>query len=99
MGGPSRVERVYFAEFEGDLLLEYELKDQRGNWGFIVRMDQRKLFAKWLTTVAGDMLGPALIDQHELYISGGNFLAKIDLQTGSYLWKQSGLEPFYSFSV
>ena len=99
MGGAARLERLYFAEFDGDLLLEYEVRDQRGNWGFITRIDQKKLVSRWIASFGGDMLGPGLIDQHELYLSGGHLLAKIDLQTGGYLWKQSELEPFYSFSV
>lgn len=99
MGGPARLERVYFAEFEGDLMLEYEVRDQRGSWGYITRMDQKKLVPKWTATINGDTLGPGLIDQHELYISGANLFAKLDVQNGSYLWKQDGLEQFFSFSV
>jgi outer membrane protein assembly factor BamB len=99
MGGAVRLERVYFAEFEGDLILEYEVKDQKGDAGYILRMDQKTMRFKWITPVSRDSLGPGLIDQHDLYITGSNLLAKVDLQNGTYLWQQAELGRFYSFSV
>ncbi len=98
MAGAARLERVYFAEYEGELLLEYEVTGSQGNWGYILRMDQKTMKYKWVTSVSADNLGPGLIDNHELYFSGSNLLAKLDLQNGSYVW-QSELQKFFTFSV
>ena len=32
MNGALRIERLYFAEYDGDLVLEYEVTDGRGDW-------------------------------------------------------------------
>lgn len=98
MGGSPNVERVYFAEYEGDLLVEYEVSGAQSNWGYILRVDQKTLKVKWVATVSADNLGPGLIDEHALYFSGSNLLSKLDLQTGSYVW-QSELQKFFTFSA
>ena len=98
MGGSPNLERVYFAEYEGDLLLEYEVSGAQSNWGYILRVEQKSLKIKWVATVSADNLGPGLIDDHELYFGGSNLLSKLDLQSGSYVW-QSELQKFFTFSV
>ena len=98
MGGSSNVKRVYFAEFEGDLFLEYEVTSARGNLGYVLRMDQKTMKYKWLALVNAENLGPGLIDNHELYFSGSNLLAKLDLQDGTYAW-QSELQRFFTFTA
>jgi hypothetical protein len=98
MGGSARLQRVYFAEYEGDLLIEYEVTSPQGNWGYVLRMDQKTMKYKWVAPVSADNLGPGLIDGRELYFSGSSFLAKMDLQSGGYLW-QSEPGKFFTFSV
>lgn len=99
MGGTGRLQRLYFAEYEGDLLLEYEVTGPRGNWGYVLRMDQKKMKFRWITPVSGDNLGPGLIDHHDLYFGASNLLAKIDLHTGAYLWQQSELQQILTFGI
>lgn len=51
VGPKDRIERVYFLEHKGDLLLLYEVRDQ----GFcLLRMEQNKRKLRWFTTL-GDI--------------------------------------------
>jgi len=88
MGGAVRLEAVYFAEFEGDLLLEYEVTDLKNDWGYVLRMDQKTAKVRWIAPLSVSGLGPGLIEVQDLYLSASNVLAKIDLQSGALLWQQ-----------
>jgi hypothetical protein len=46
LGLKGRLERVYYGEHQGDLLLLYELQDGRA---YLLRMDQQKRKPRWLT--------------------------------------------------
>jgi len=92
MNGALRIERLYFAEYDGDLVLEYEVTDGRGDWADVLRMDQTMMRFKWVTPISADALGPGLIEGHDLYISAVNVVAKIDMQTGAIGWQQSDFE-------
>jgi hypothetical protein len=48
VGAKGRLERVYFLEHEGDLLLLY---DVMGQGSYLLRMEQTKRKARWLTPV------------------------------------------------
>ena len=88
LGGPGRLERMYFVEFGGDLILEYEVTDRRGDWGYLIRMNQRTQKPKWITPVSAVDLGPGLIVGNDLYFSAANFLAKLDVSNGALIWQQ-----------
>jgi len=47
-GGKDSIDRLYFLEHEGDLLLFYELKDESA---YLVRFDPVKRKARWITPV------------------------------------------------
>ena len=87
MGLAGRLDRVYFAEYEGDVLLLYETTNGRDRRAFLERMDQKTLKLRWITAIDGFNLGPGLVDGKEAYLVASNLLAKVELQTGSYLWQ------------
>jgi hypothetical protein len=87
MGLAGRLDRVYFLEYEGDLLLLYVTTNGRDTRAFLERMDQKSLKLKWITAVDGFNLGPGLAEGTDAYLVSSNMLARVDLQTGSYLWQ------------
>ena len=99
MGGAARLERMFFGEAEGDLILEYEVTDQRGDWGYVLRMDQKSQKLKWITPLSANNLGPGLVVGNELYFSASNFLAKLDITTGSFLWQQPQPDHDWAFGL
>ena len=98
MGRRGRVVRLYFLEYENDLLLIYELSDERFGWGYLVRLNQKTMKTKWAIPINGYNIGPALLEAaNEVYLSAANFLARLDLTTGKYLWQQE--DPQKQFAL
>jgi hypothetical protein len=86
MGTPGRLERVYYLEYEGDLLLIYEVRNNTSGWGYIERFNQRTLKASWVTPVSSFNIG-GLVESESLYVVAADFVAKVDLQSGKYVWQ------------
>ena len=99
MGGAGRLERLYFVEYESDVVLEYEVTDQRGDWGYVLRMDQKTQRYKWITPLSANNLGPGLVAGNDFYFSASGFLAKLDMQTGAFVWQQPQLEHEWAFGL
>jgi outer membrane protein assembly factor BamB len=99
MGGAGRLERLYFVEYESDLILEYEVTDQRGDWGYVLRMDQKTMKLKWIMPLSANNLGPGLIAATDLYFSASNFLARLDLPTGAFVWQQAQPDHEWAFGI
>jgi hypothetical protein len=49
-GMAGRIDRVYFHEYEGDLLVLYEVNDKTG---YMARMNQQQRKIRWTTPVTG----------------------------------------------
>lgn len=90
--------RVYFTEYEGDLLLIYEASDKQYGWGYVARFDQKTSKPKWLKAVSGFNIGPGLIEGSYAYLSAADLLAKIDLRSGDYVWQQQRFQEQYALS-
>lgn len=99
VGRNGHIVRFYFLEHEGDLLLIYEGSDQKLGWGYVVRLNQKTLKAKWTAPVSDFNLGPGLVEGDYLYFSAANLLGKIDLRTGAYVWQQVDVQKQYSLSA
>ena len=101
MGRGERLDRVYYSDFEGDLLLACETTSGRV---FATRIQQRTRKIKWTTSLEGYNLGPGLIDDDALFMSAANKLMRIDLAAGESIWEVSDLEgsqtrPYSQFRV
>lgn len=97
----GHIERVYFSEHEGDLLLIYEASDERNGWGYVARLNQNTLKPKWVTPVNGFNIGPSLIEANYAYLTAAGMIAKLDLRSGAYVWQQGELpeKSLSSFQV
>ncbi len=95
LGMNGRLSQLYFLEHENDLLLLYEIAGQGSGWGYLLRMDQTKRKPRWLTPVQSTNLGPCLVDAGAAYFSAANLLAKIELQSGKYLWQNAEIDERY----
>jgi outer membrane protein assembly factor BamB len=98
VGRNGLIVRFYFLEDEGDLLLIYEGSDKRYGWGYVVRLNQKTLKSKWVAPVSDFNLGPGLVENGYLYFSAANLLAKIDLHSGAFVWKQEDVQRKHALS-
>ena len=91
----GHVEQVYFFEHESDLLLLYELSDGLNGWGYAVRLSQTTYKPKWVMPISAFNLGTALVEGDYLYLTAASLVAKADLRSGSYVWRQENLHQKY----
>lgn len=94
----GHLEQVYYCELENDLVLLYEVSDQANGWGYVVRLSQTTFKPKWLAGISALNLGPALVDGEYLYLTASSLIAKLDLQSGAYVWQQPELQVKYPSS-
>ena len=66
VGAKSRLERVYFFEYEGDLLLLYEA----GASGYLLRLDQSTRKTKRVTALAEKFEVPLIKDRSAVFSDG-----------------------------
>ena len=65
-GARERIKRLYYFEYEGDLLLVYEA----GASGYFVRLDQKTRKARTARAIDGDFEPPLLKDQSLIFADG-----------------------------
>lgn len=82
LGMAGRIERVYFYEYQDDLLMLYEVSDGREVLGYVVRLDQLTRKTRWVTPIDQRNIGPCPIDEGAAYCGPADDLTKIDLRTG-----------------
>jgi hypothetical protein len=105
LGRSGHMVRFYFLEHEDDVLLIYELSDERLGWGYLVRLNQKTLKPKWALPINGFNIGPGLVDStNNAYLSAANLFARVDLKTAKYVWQQEDPQKqfplgFYGFRL
>jgi hypothetical protein len=82
---------LYYAEYEGDLLLVCEYSDSEYGAGFIARLDGATLAMKWKRGTPAFNVGPALMEDKFAYVTAIGFVAKVNLETGAFAWKHDNL--------
>ena len=81
VGMTGRVKRMYFQEYEGDLLLSFEM----GETGYVRRMNQQTRKMRWLTPIAASAVNQCAVKGNEIHCGAGDKLTKLDLKTGARL--------------
>jgi hypothetical protein len=105
LDGRDFITSIYFSEYEGDLLLICEVSDVESGAGFVTRLGQPSMRARWKQHVPGFNVGEPLREGRNLYVTGIGFVGKLDLETGEYVWKHENLygrgrkDAFNSFAV
>jgi hypothetical protein len=84
----ARLERLYVAEFQDDLILAFEVTDGGWGWGYVARLNETARKFRWITPITGINLGPGLIEGGSVYLTAQNLLAKLDLHSGTYTWQR-----------
>jgi len=57
VGARGRIDRIYFLEHQRDLFLMYEVHDASSQSAYLVRMEQTKRKARWITSFDSVELG------------------------------------------
>ena len=86
MTGP--VERMYFLEHQGDLLLSFEVS----KIGYVRRMNQQTRKMLWLTPIDATVVNQCVVEANEVHCGDGDNLTKIDLKTGAKIKKTTSAQ-------
>ena len=65
----GRIDRIYFIEHQRDLFLMYEGHDASSQWAYLVRMEQTKRKARWITAIDSAELGVPAIQGEMIVIN------------------------------
>jgi putative pyrroloquinoline-quinone binding quinoprotein len=84
--------RLFYSEFEGDLLLLLHISGVGGGAGLVTRVEQPSMRGLWRQRIAAPDVGQPLRDDGHLYVTGKGLVGKLNLRTGEYLWRHEGLE-------
>src|SRR5215472_10473783 len=107
-GGPRRphyfnlkvdrgsLQQLYMLEYQGDFLLMYEVGNARQGWGYIERRAPGTFKLKWMTGISGYNIGPGLVEGDASYLTSVGWVARLDLQSGTYDWQVDRLNEKYS---
>jgi hypothetical protein len=95
---------LYYAEYEGDLLLIAEVSNGEYGMGFLARLDGATLRMKWKRVIPGFNVGQGLLDGAFAYVTGIGFVGKVNLKSGAYVWRHTDLygqanSAFNSFAL
>lgn len=85
LNAPSRLERVYFSEYEGDLLLLCELSDGRSTGSSLLRMNQQTRKIRWLKWIQIDDIESCVVEGDEVHCGLADNMTKFNLKTGALL--------------
>lgn len=66
VGARARIDRLYFFEYEGDLLLLYETDDS----GYLARLDQKTRKLRWTKSIASGFAPPVVKDGSLVFTDG-----------------------------
>ena len=80
-GMTGSIERMYFQEYQGDLLLSFAV----GKTGYVRRSNQQNRKMRWLTPVDKSVVDQCVIEGAEVHCGAGDKLTKIDLTKGALL--------------
>ena len=85
------IDELWYGEFNNDLVIVYETTNFDYSTSYTSRMDIQDKSTVWLTPIRTFNLGEPMIHSQHLYVTAIGLVAKLDLKTGEYIWKHSGL--------
>lgn len=85
------ISRLFLTECLDDPLMVYEVEEFEGGYGLAVRLDHKTLRVNWQTNIPAFNVMEPLLHGHFLYVTGMGTVGKIDVRTGVYAWKITGL--------
>jgi hypothetical protein len=86
----GEIRGVRFMGYEGNVLLLCDVDYGDGVGGFVYRLEQPSMRARWSREVPAYDIR-AVREGAALYLAAYGFVAKLDLRTGLYAWRHGGL--------
>lgn len=87
--------RIYIIQYKNDLVLLCEVESADAGSGFITRLDGKTLRTIWRENIPGFNVAKGLIEGNMAYLGAIGFAAKINLDTGKYIWQHDNFYRKY----
>ena len=87
----GHLEKLYYLDYGGDLLLIFGASDGDSGWGGAVRLAPHDASTRWFQKIPAFNIGPAMLERGALYVTGIGFVARVDATSGIFVWKHEGL--------
>jgi len=94
------IKEAYFLEYKNDLIIYYVASDLESGASYIECYDVRTNKLKWKNDIRGFNLTTPVILNNMTYMASIDFIGKLNLDNGKYLWRHDGLYEktrFHSF--
>lgn len=91
LDGGDYLERVYYALHRENVLLLCGVSDGESGAGFVTRLEQPSMRARWKSHIPAFNVGPGLIEEEHVYVTGIGFVARLDLRKGEFVWQHDDL--------
>jgi hypothetical protein len=85
-GPGEEIKYLYYAQYEGGLILTCEVSGEYGGTSYALRLDQPSMRARWTTNIPATATGEPARDGSRLYVTGKDFAGAFDLEKGELLW-------------
>lgn len=95
VGAGGRVEQIYFREYQGDLLLLYEVSN---GTGYLTRLNPQTRKRRWLTPIDVNKIGLCSVEAEAVSCGPADDLTTIDLKNGAEL-KRTASQPSSSSTL
>ncbi len=89
--GGDNLERVFYALHRENILLLCGVTDGESGAGFVTRLEQPSMRARWKSHIPAFNVGPGLIEEEHVYVTGIGFVARLDLRRGEFDWQHDDL--------
>lgn len=85
------LERLYYLDYGGDVVIIFEASDGESDWGGIIRLDPGAASTRWTQHIPAFNVGPGTLERAGLYVTAIGFIARVDMHSGRYAWKHERL--------
>jgi hypothetical protein len=91
LDGGDFMERVFYALHRENIILLCEVTDGESSAGFVARLEQPSMRARWKSHIPAFNVGPGLIEEEHVYVTGIGFVGRLDLRKGEFVWQHDDL--------
>ena len=81
----GRIERLAIGSIDDSIVLAYQLTDEEGVWGKLVRLRGQRV--KWQRNIGGLNLALPVARNGDAFVAALTYVARVDLRDGSFKWR------------
>jgi hypothetical protein len=98
---PGYIEELSFLQRSEGLFVAYEMSlanEEGAATSFLTLFDLQTFAVKWTVEIPSSGLLTPLFNDDAVLVAASGFIGSVNIRTGAYLWKHSGLGSSYDFA-